>query len=122
MSVDGVPAGDGAVVAARFRRGLCSAILVFEALVVLFAVLVAKDLSDQPTGRTVALGVGTALACLLVAGLLRSRLGYVLGSALQVVVTLGGLIVPALWFLGAVFAGLWFASLYLAARIERLRS
>ena len=65
-------------------RTLAASTLVFEALVVFFAGLVAKDLSSLSTGEALGLFGGVALACLLVAGLLRRPAGYVVGSVLQV--------------------------------------
>ncbi len=118
-------AGGGRVRAApadRFRRGLCSAVLVFEALVVVFAVLVAKDLSSVPTSRVVAVGLGGAVACLVVAGLLRRRWAYVVGSLLQVALILTGLVVPIMWVLGTVFAVLWASVFAVAHRIAQLTS
>ena len=103
---------------ARTRRILCATVLLAEALVVVFALLVAKDLTDVPTPTLVAVGGGAALGCLLVAGLLRRPWSYALGSLLQVALVLSGLVVGVMWFLGGVFAGLWFLSLYLATRVD----
>lgn len=103
----------------RARRILCASVLVAESLVVLLAVLVAKDLTDVPGPALVAAGGGGALACLLLAGLLRFRWAYLLGSALQVLLVLAGLVVPVMFFVGGLFALLWFLALHLAARIER---
>ena len=72
------------------RRSFAAMVLVGEVLVVGFAALVAKDLSDV-SGRTVAVAAGvTALLAVLAAGLLRSRLGYVLGWLVQVVLVVSG--------------------------------
>jgi hypothetical protein len=111
---------DRGAVAARFRRRMCASILVFEALVVGFAVLVAKDLSDVSTTAVVTVGLAGMAACLLVAGLLRHRWAYAVGSALQVLLLLSGLVVPTMWFLGAVFGALWLTVLYLATRLAAL--
>jgi hypothetical protein len=56
-------------------------------------------------------------------GLLGRRWGYWVGSALQVLVVVSGLIlaVPAMLFLGVVFAGLWFLALHLGGKVERLK-
>jgi len=58
----------------------------------------------------------------VVAGLLRRPWGYALGSALQVPVVAAGFVVPAMFLLGAVFAGLWFFALYLGRRVEHLQA
>jgi len=101
------------------RRVMAASTLTLEAFVVFFAALVAKDLTRLSTGQSLALFGGLAIACLVTAGLLRLRVGYVLGSVLQVAVIATGVLVPAMAFLGAVFAALWGAALYWGARIER---
>lgn len=103
----------------RTRRTLCAGVLGVEALISLFATLVAKDLSDVSTGAVLGVGLGAAVLCLLLAGLLRHRWAYPLGSALQVLLVLSGFVVTAMFFVGAVFAALWFLSLYLARKVER---
>ena len=65
------------------RRTLAAATLSLEAFVVFFAGLVAKDTSSLSTGAALGLFAGLALACLLVAGLLRRRWGYAAGWVLQ---------------------------------------
>ncbi|NHC12704.1 DUF4233 domain-containing protein [Motilibacter deserti] len=102
------------------RRSLAAIVLTFEAFVVFFAMLVAANLSDLPTGSVVAMGGSLAIACLLVVGLLRHRWAYVLGSLLQVAVVASGLVVPAMWLLGTLFAAMWFVFLVLSARVERM--
>lgn len=101
---------------------MASTTLVSEALVVAFAALVAMRLS--PVGMQTALVTGgaLALACLLCAGLLRSRAGYVLGSLLQVAVLAGGFWVPEMFFAGGMFVLLWVAALVIGTRIERERA
>jgi len=103
-------------------RGIAAAVLVFEGLVILFATLVALDLSDVDAATLWWVGGAAACACLLVAGLLGRRGGYRAGSALQVLVVAAGFVVPAMFFLGIVFAGLWFLALHLGRRVERLEA
>lgn len=103
-------------------RGLASAVLVFEAMVVFFAALVAKDLGD--VDETV-LWVGCTvivLACFAVAGLLRRPWAYAVGSVLQVVVVATGFVEPAMFFVGAMFAGLWFLAIVLGRRVARMQA
>lgn len=104
------------------RRILAAATLTMESLVVVFALLVAKDLSGVSRGAVVGVGVGIAVACLLVAGLLRFRWGYAVGWVLQAVVVLTGLVVPTMWLLGGVFAVLWELALHYGAKAERIRA
>lgn len=101
-------------------KGIAAAVLAFEGLVLFFATLVALDLSDIDDGTVWTAGGAASVACLVVAGLLRYRWALVAGSALQALVVGTGLVVPVMFFLGAVFAGLWFLALVLGRRVERL--
>ena len=55
----------------------------------------------------------------LAAGLLRTSAGYVLGSVLQLVVLASGFLLPAMFFLGALFGGLWVLAIVLARKADR---
>lgn len=101
---------------------MAASVLVFEALVVLFAVLVAIKTGPLPAPAAWATGGGLALALLLTSGLLRFRAGYVLGWALQAALVAAGLVVPAMYFLGAVFALLWLVALRVGAGVDRVRA
>ena len=102
-------------------KGICAAVLVFEGLVIFFAMLVALDLTDIDHGTLWAVGTGGLLVSFVLGGLLRWRWGLVAGSVFQVAVIAAGFVVPAMFFLGALFAGLWFFALYLGRRVEGLR-
>jgi Protein of unknown function (DUF4233) len=103
-------------------RTLAASVLVAEAFVVLFATLVASDLSDLDSSTVWAVGAGGAVACLVVTALLRYSWAYVAGSVLQVLLILAGVAVPVMYFLGAVFAVLWVLAIYLGRRVARLQA
>lgn len=103
-------------------RGIAAAVLVFEGMVIFFATLVALDLSDLDDATLWWVGSCCALLFVLVAGLLGRRGGYQVGSALQVLLVAAGFVVPAMFFLGLLFAGLWFLALHLGRRVERLKT
>jgi hypothetical protein len=101
------------------KRMMAATVLVSEALVVFFATLAAYGLSEtRPVSYLVAGGV-LLLLCVACAGMLRSRAGYGLGWALQVVMVAGGFVVPMMFFIGAGFAVIWFFAIRLGNRIER---
>jgi cbb3-type cytochrome oxidase subunit 3 len=104
------------------RRTLAAATVSLEAFVVFFAGLVAKDLSGLSPGASLALFGGLGAACLLTAGLLRRPWGYAFGWVVQAAVIASGFLVPTMFFLGALFAGIWFVALREGARIERERA
>lgn len=97
-------------------RRLAASVLAMEAIVVALALPVAVTMAD--VGPAVAgTGAGVLIAAVVVvAGLLRYRAAYVAGSFLQVVLIASGVVVSAMYFLGAVFAILWGTALWLGAR------
>ena len=104
------------------RRGMCAAVLSLEAIVLGLTTPVMIVLSDVPTGAAVGVGLGLAVACLLVAGLLRAEWGYLLGWVIQVWAVALGLVVPIMFVLGPLFALLWGTAYFLGRKIERERA
>lgn len=101
------------------QRSLCAAMLSLQAIVLFLVGLVSVGVSDLGTTRAVAVGVGLAVLCLVAAGLLRSRVGYMLGWAVQVLSVGLGFLVTAMFFLGVVFGALWATAYFMGARIDR---
>jgi Na+(H+)/acetate symporter ActP len=106
----------------RARRIFCATVLVCEAFVAFFALLVAAALSDVPAAAVVPVGVATILACLVLTGMLAHHWAYPAGSALQVLLIMSGVAVPAMYFVGSVFGLLWVAALMLSRRVERIQA
>lgn len=103
----------------KTMRAVHSAILVFEAIVVGLAIPVAITLNGVPGAVAGAVGGVIAVSCLVAAGLLRSPIGYMIGSALQVVTFALGFAVPLMFVLGLAFGALWFYCLVLDRRLRR---
>ena len=100
-------------------RVLAASVLAMESLVMGFAILLAmKDHS------ALALTLGGFLAILLIlsAGLLKKKAGWVLGSTLQVALLAYGLVVTAMYLIGAIFAGLWIAAIIGGRKGEAARA
>ncbi len=103
-------------------RTLCASTLIGEFFVIGFAALVAMQLSDVPTGTLWAVsGTGMVLS-LLLCGMLGRPGGVQLGWALQVALIAGGFVVPAMFFLGACFAGLWWASVHFGRKVDEAKA
>ena len=58
------------------------------------------------------------MLCLLVAGSLRRPKAYLVGHAIQLGAIGLGFLVPIMFFVGAMFAALWFTAFFLGKRIE----
>lgn len=104
------------------RRTLAATMLALESVSVFLGGVAGKANTDLGLGRSLAVLGGLALACLITAGLLRWRAGYLLGSVLQVAIIATGVWIPAMFVVGAAFAALWVAALRVGSRIERERA
>ena len=104
------------------RRGMCAAVLSLEAIALGLTTPVMITIADVPTGTALAVGLGLAAACLLLAGMLRAEWAYLAGYVVQVAAIGLGFVVPVMFGLGAVFAALWTAADLLGRKIERERA
>jgi hypothetical protein len=100
-------------------RVLGSAVLVMEFFVMGFAMLLAKD--NHGTSAIIA-GAIIALLLLLTPGLLKKRTGWILGSALQIVMIGYAVVVPSMAIVGLIFGGLWIAAIVVGRRGEAIRA
>ena len=96
-----------AVRANRATRGALAGVLALEALVTL---LVPRALAFTSTGlgvtRTVLL-ISLAVLMIVAAGLVRRPFGIAVGSALQVLFVLTGVMLVAMFVVGVIFAAIW---------------
>jgi len=100
-------------------RRLCATVLIFEAIVIGLAIPVAITIEHESHLRAgVAGGVLAGVAVLLAAVVGRPGQGWALvaGSVLQAALIAAGLVVPAMYVLGAIFAGLWAVAIWLGRR------
>lgn len=104
------------------RRGMCAAVLCLEAITLGLTTPVMITISDVSAGTATTVGVGLAVVCLVLAGMLRAEWAYVAGYAVQVAAIALGFVVPVMFGLGVVFAALWAAADLLGRKIERERA
>ncbi|MFF3454196.1 DUF4233 domain-containing protein [Streptomyces sp. NPDC002730] len=103
-------------------RTLCASTLIGEFFVIGFAGLVAMKFDDlsMATVWTVC-GVGMLLS-LLLCGMIGRPGGVQLGWSLQIALIASGFVVPTMFFLGAVFAALWWASVHYGRKIDEAKA
>jgi uncharacterized protein DUF4233 len=100
-------------------RRLCATVLIFEAIVIGLAIPVAITIEHEPHAEAgVAGGVLAAIAVVLAAVVGRpgQRWALAAGSVLQVAVIAAGIVVPAMFVLGTIFAALWAVAIWLGLR------
>ena len=100
-------------------RVLASAVLVMESFSIGFALLIAMNDVD---GAPIIYGAAIAIALLLAPGLLKRRVGWVLGWVLQVAMLGFGLVVNSFLIIGLIFAGLWIAAILVGRKGEAARA
>jgi hypothetical protein len=104
------------------KRGMCAAILSLEAVALGLTTPVMINLANVPWRTACGIGLGLCVACLVLAGVLRSEIAYAVGWAIQVAAIGLGFVVPMMFVLGAVFALLWGTAYFLGRKIERERA
>jgi len=104
------------------RRGMCAAILSLEGVVLGLTTPVLISVADVSTAQAVSVGLGLAVASLLLAGMLRGEWAYALGWLLQGLAIALGFVIPIMFGLGAIFALLWGTAYFLGRKIERERA
>jgi hypothetical protein len=104
------------------QRRLCAAILALEAVALGLSTPVLISVAGVSTATALWIGLGLTVACILVAGLLRFGWAYGLGWAIQVAAIALGVVIHAMFVLGAIFMALWATAYFLGSRIERERA
>ncbi|MFB7910432.1 DUF4233 domain-containing protein [Kitasatospora sp. NPDC056076] len=103
-------------------RTLCSSTLIGEALLVLFAALVAMQLSSVSTA-TVWIVSGIAMAlCIALCGMINRPGAVQIGWALQIGLIASGFVLPTMFGLGVVFAGLWWCSVHYGRKVDEFKA
>jgi len=90
-----------------------------EFLVMGFALLLAMD---QHGATALWIGAAIAILCLLTAGMMKSKRGWYIGSLLQIALIAYGLVIPLMYFMGALFTGLWIAAFLIGRKGEAIRA
>ena len=104
------------------RRAMAAAVLALEGITVALSTPVMISVEDVDKSAALWVGLGLAVACFALAGMLRKPWAYWVGHVLQVVAVALGFFVPTMFVLGGIFAALWFLAIWLAGKIERERA
>lgn len=101
-------------------KRLLTTVLTMEAIVVLLAIVPAKQLGHASVGTAAAVCGAIAVAAFVLCGYVgRGRAGLWVGSVFQGLVIASGVLLSAMYVLGAIFAALWFTGIWLGRKWER---
>lgn len=101
------------------QRILASTTLVVEALVMVFAALVAHQLSPGTRAPVWTLALVTAVLLVLTSGMLKKRAWpYAMGALLQLPLVAMGIWVGAMWAVGLLFAAIYVYSVLIGRKLD----
>lgn len=104
------------------QRQLSATMLALQAVVLGLTTPVMISVAGVSVGTALAIGLGLAVACVVVAGMLRRPWAYYLGWLIQVASIVLGVVVPMMFILGAIFLALWAGAYFAGAKIDRERA
>jgi hypothetical protein len=97
---------------------MCATMLALQFIVLGLSTPVLITIADVDAETSLAIGLGLAALCLVVAGLLRYEWAYYAGFAIQAATLVLGFVVPVIFVLGVVFGSLYTAAYLLGRKIE----
>lgn len=103
-------------------RTLCASTLIGEAFVIGLAGLVAMNLSGYPASTVWTVGGTAMVLCVLLTAVITRPGAVAVGWVLQAGLIASGFVVPMMFFLGAAFAGLWWAAVHFGRKIDRFKA
>ncbi|MFC4503225.1 MULTISPECIES: DUF4233 domain-containing protein [Streptomyces] len=103
-------------------RTLCASTLIGEFFVIGFAGLVAMKDPDLSMSTVWTVSGIAMFLCLALCGVVTRPGGVALGWALQAALVASGFVVPSMFFLGLLFAALWWASVHYGKKIDEAKA
>lgn len=103
-------------------RTLCASTLIGEVFLIGFAGLVAMKDPDLSMSTVWTVCGIAMLLCVLLCGVITRPGGVQLGWALQIGLIVSGFVIPTMFFMGAMFAALWWASVHYGRKIDEAKA
>ncbi len=101
-------------------KRLLVTVLSMEAVIVLLAIVPAKQLGHASAGTAAAVCGAIAVIAFVLCGYVgRGRAALWAGSVFQALVIASGVLLPPMYVLGGIFAALWFTGIWLGRKWER---
>jgi hypothetical protein len=103
-------------------RTLCASTLIGEFFVIGFAGLVAMKQPDLSMGTVWAVCGVAMVLCVLLCGMLTRPGALAVGWALQIALVISGFVVGTMFFLGILFAGLWWSAVHFGRKVDEAKA
>lgn len=110
----------------KFTWRMGAVVLAAQSVVVFLGALVARSLGvatgDSSSSAYLLVGSALAVACILVARLMRRPFGVTLGWVIQLATFLCAFVVPMMLAVGVIFTALWVVCLWQGQRIDAIQA
>ena len=90
-----------------------------ELFVMGFALLIEKD---RPANQGLLIGALIIFAAFIAAGLMKRKIGWVIGWLVQIAMIAYGYFVFTMYFMGTLFLGLWIAAIVVGRKGEAIKA
>ena len=103
-------------------RALTSAVISFEILILILFIPAALQNDVVDSNFIIYTSIVLIIFSVVILGLLKKRIGLILGSVLQVMLIGLGFFVNWMYILGLIFLGLWVASIKIGKKTDQMKS
>ena len=103
-------------------RALTSAVIGFEILILILFIPAALQNELVNSNFIVYSSIVLILFSIIILGLLKKRIGLILGSVFQLILIGLGFFVNWMYILGLIFLGLWIASIKIGKKTDQIKS
>lgn len=104
-------------------KTLTASVLLFESLIVLLAIPVALTVYDVPAALGMSVGILLIFLCIYVGSVMRKKdWALIAGWVIQALVIATGFVVPTMFFLGLIFALLYFYAIRVGKRGDAIKA
>lgn len=103
-------------------RALTSAVISFEILILILFIPAALQNDAVDSNFIIYTSIVLIIFSVIILGLLKKKIGLILGSVLQAILIGLGFFVNWMYILGLIFLGLWVASIKIGKKTDQMKS
>lgn len=103
-------------------RALTSAVIGFEVLILILFIPAALQNDSVDSNFIIYTSIALIIFSIIILGLLKKRIGLILGSVFQVILICLGFFVNWMYVLGLIFLGLWIAAIQIGKKTDQIKS